>query len=272
MHTTFFFESESELKTATNLFNDQGYIGPYTLDEIELVDHLSAKLWKEETKIKLSRRIERLQKELFGVVFKQDQIRKKRNFSTNRHLDMLEIQDILKDKNLTYTLKKLCTPNLLLWRTFITRKGPGSRELGWHHDKHFENGNQPMIDLENISNHFSVIVALSDITETNGVFKVIQGSHKPIAGFERDLRIKANKLFADHLSYEIPEQLKNRVRKITLKKGQFLLFYSALLHGSDAYKSGEPRISLALRFMANYVDFPEFDDSVELKRNQLITI
>lgn len=270
MHTPILLDHE--LETAKKLFDNQGYIGPYTLREVDLVDQLSVKLWKEEKQIRFARRIERLEKRLFGFAIKNPKVRRRKNFSTNRHLDMPEIQHILKDESLELALKKLCAPNLLLWRTFITRKGVGSRELGWHHDKHFENGNQPLIDLENICNHFSVLIALNDMTEMNGVFQVIQGSHKPIAGFERDLRVKANKSFEEHLSYRIPEQLKNRVRKITLKKGQFILFHSALLHGSEAYKSGEPRISLALRFMTNTVEFPKFDDFVELKRNQLVTI
>lgn len=262
--------SKAELETAKILFDSQGYIGPYNLEDMKAVTLLSERLWKEEKVIKAARRIERLSKSFLGSLLRFDHTKK--NFSTNRHLDMSEIQDILQDKNLKFVLKNLCASNLLLWRTFLTRKGSGSRELGWHHDKHFQNGDQPFIDLGDISNHFSVLIAINDMTETNGVFRVILGSHKPIVGFERDLRIKANKPFADHILYKIPEQLESRVREITLKKGQFIVFHSALFHGSEAYKSGVPRISLAMRFMTDTIEFPVLNNSIEINHNQLIRL
>lgn len=189
----------------------------------------------------------------------------------NRHLDLSQVKKITEDQNLILCLKTLCRQDLALWRTKIFFKEVGSKRINWHHDKHFQDDQQELIDLNDISSHFSVLVALNDMTEENGAFQVLPRSHKSLDGFDRDLRIKTLRSSKSHFLEELPQDFQNQVETITLKEGQFIIFHSSLYHRSLAYSSGNPRMSIAMRFMASNISLPE-NDYIGLKKSQYVYI
>jgi ectoine hydroxylase-related dioxygenase (phytanoyl-CoA dioxygenase family) len=243
-----------QLDQDREVFDQRGYSKTYNLANRELAEQLSEKLKKEQMRWKniLPERL--LRRRLL-----------------NCHLNLPEMQALVGDENLTFVLKKLCAPKLLLWRTMVFKKEPGSSDIGWHHDKHFQDGNEKALDIYEISNHFSVFIALNDVNPSNGALQILPKSHKPIAGFERDLRVMSEKSISEHFSRELPSQLQASTKTLCFEQGQFFVFHSAMLHKSNAYVSGNPRMALTMRLMRADINFP-VNRYTKLKSHQLVYI
>ena len=182
-----------------NLGKD-GLIGPFELDESELVYKLIKQLDQSNSGFK--------------------------NFHTKSGVCRL----LLSSGQLSAQVKSNFGENLKLWRTNAFKKVSGSGEVKWHHDRHFENGDSP-VDYTNLGDHFSILVALTDMDESTGIMEFIPGSHLPSLGYERDTRPFHLRTLEEHFLDIPPELLSKRV-KVPLKKGQFMLFHSGLLHRS----------------------------------------
>ena len=171
----------------------------------------------------------------------------------DRHMDIGCIRDLYFDANLQSVVAGLFGTDLFLWRTnfFVKnqqdRDGRGTGQNKWHHDRHFESGDAP-IDLYNTTNHFTALIALTDVGMDAGRVEYLKGSHRPIAGFDRDI--------ARHIE-EVPEVVQDRVTPLPLEKGQFVVFHSSVLHRSLAFGGGEGRVSLAARLARNGTELPE---------------
>ncbi len=143
----------------------------------------------------------------------------------NRHMAFKVIQNVLNDDNIHSVVADCFGTNLILWQTKFFPKYPGVGENYWHHDRIIENGDDP-INIYDTTNHFSFVIALTDLGNEAGRLEYIKGSHKPIAGLDRDMpRIFDN----------MPEAAVERITPLTLKKGEFAVFHSAVLHRSLAY-------------------------------------
>ena len=172
----------------------------------------------------------------------------------DRHMDVTCIRDLYLDANLQSVVSGLFGKGLFLWRTNffvkyqLDRHGRGTGENKWHHDRHFENGNAP-INLYDTSNHFTVLVALTDVGMDQGRLEYLKGSHQPIDGFDRDI--------PRHFE-EMPEVVQDRVTPLPLKRGEFVVFHSSVLHRSLAFEGGEGRASLAARLARVGTQIPEY--------------
>lgn len=243
-----------QIEQDKRIFDERGYSQTYNLANQDLAQQLSAKLEQEQNRWKKLLPEKLLRRRLL-----------------NRHLNLPEMQALIEDENLTFILKKLCAPELMLWRTNVFKKEPGSSDIAWHHDKHFQDGEEKAIDLDEISNHFSVFVALNDVTASNGALQILPKSHKPIEGFERDLRLMNEKPIAEHFTQELPSQLQALAKTLCFKQGQFFVFHSAIYHKSNSYISGNPRMSLTMRLMKADISFP-VNRHTKLKPHQLMYI
>ena len=172
----------------------------------------------------------------------------------DRHMDIGCIRDLYFDANLQSVVASLFGTDLFLWRTnfFVKnqqdRDGRGTGENIWHHDRHFESGNAP-IDLYDTSNHFTALIALTDVGMNAGRLEYLKGSHRPIEGFDRDI--------ARHIK-EVPEVVEDRVTPLPLAKGEFVVFHSSVLHRSLAFAGGEGRVSLAARLARSGTEIPRY--------------
>lgn len=152
----------------------------------------------------------------------------------NLHVGNKKISNLFKDSMLMKSVVQYFGCNYTLWRTNFFFRGPKSSDgVGWHHDKHFQDGDSK-IDFTELGDHISIVIALADVTVKNGMLKFLCGSHRSIAGLERDNRPYHKRDLADHFS-SVSEDFESRIDNITLKKGQFILFHSALLHSSGDY-------------------------------------
>jgi len=165
----------------------------------------------------------------------------------DRHLDVPVIRNLFFDRKLQSVVAENFGADLFLWRSNFFAKGDGYPQISWHHDRHFEDGDAP-IDIYNIDNHFSILIALTDIHRDTGGIEYIKGTHQLVPGFDRDL--------PRHI-VDTPEAVKDRVTPLPLKRGEFVVFYSSLLHRSLAFAEGEPRISMVGRLARQGTRFPE---------------
>ncbi len=169
----------------------------------------------------------------------------------DRHMDVKAIRDLLFDRHLQQAVSELFGNDLFVWRTNFFVKSEGTGQNKWHHDRHFENGRAP-IDLFDQTNHFTMTIALTDIGMNQGRLEYIKGSHGPIEGFDRDIP----RHFLD-----APEVIQNRVTPLPLKRGQFVLFHSSLLHRSLAFGTGARRFSMAARLARVGTAIPAYGSS-----------
>jgi len=143
----------------------------------------------------------------------------------DRHMDIKVLQDLFFDANLKAEVAENFGTDLFLWRSNLfykhqgDRDGLGTGENKWHHDRHFENGDAPL-NIYDASNHFTILLALTDVGMDAGRVEYVKGSHQPIEGFNRDI--------PRHIQ-EVPEVVQDRVTPLPLERGQFVLFHSSLL-------------------------------------------
>ncbi len=169
----------------------------------------------------------------------------------DRHMDVPAIRNLWFDANLQAVAADLLGKGLFLWRSNFFVKSDGTGQNKWHHDRHFENGDAP-IDLFDTGNHFTATLALTDIGLTEGRIEYVRGSHLPIEGFDRDI--------PRHI-LEVPQVVKDRVTPLPLKRGQFVLFHSSLLHRSLAFGEGNRRVSMAGRLAKTGTAIPKYGAS-----------
>ena len=167
----------------------------------------------------------------------------------DRHMDVDVIKKLFFDENVQTVIAENLGTDLFVWRTnfFVKKEGTGDNK--WHHDRHFENGTDP-INIYDTGNHFTFLVALTDIDANAGRIEYMKGTHKPIDGFDRDIPRHFN---------ETPEIVEDRVSPLLFKRGQFVVFHSSLIHRSLAFGEGEGRISMAGRLAKKGTQFPEDD-------------
>lgn len=166
----------------------------------------------------------------------------------DRHIDIPEFQSLFFDANFQAAIDDLFGRDLFVWRTNFFVKSEGTGQNKWHHDRHFENGREP-INLYDTSNHFTVTFALTDVGMDQGRLEYVRGSHEAIDGFNRDIP----RHFLD-----APEAIEDRVTPMPLKRGQFVLLHSSLLHRSLAFGSGDRRISFAGRLARKGTKIPAY--------------
>ena len=238
-----------------------GLAGPFELADKSILDAVS------EVAIELQA-LQRAQNLLASLAEQEDQQR--HTTLINRHMAFGAMRKLFLDANLQSVVSDYFGKDLLLWQTKFFPKYEGVGENKWHHDRIVENGSDP-IDIYDTSNHFSFVVALTDLGMDHGRLEYVKGSHLPIDGLDRDM---------PRLFEEMPEVVHDRITPLPLKRGEFALFHSSLLHRSLAYGHSEEdwrpgyfgapnpelrrnadirsgRISLAARLARKGTDIPE---------------
>jgi ectoine hydroxylase-related dioxygenase (phytanoyl-CoA dioxygenase family) len=203
---------------------EKGLVGPFLLEDLSFVEKVSQIILQGLSPLK------------------------------DRHVDNELIRAIFFDNNVQTKVENHFGKDLRLWRSNFFLKKENSGEIGWHHDRHFENGDD-LINFHNLNNHFSILIALTDICEGHGEIEYIPGSHLPDAKFHRDNRPFHKREPWEHY-HQIPNDLLITAEPILLKKGEFALFHSGLLHHSKPFLEGNPRISMVGRLVKSSSTIP----------------
>ena len=154
-----------------------GLAGPFDLADKSILDALC------EVGIELQV-LQRQQNVLAELAGQEDQQR--HTTLLNRHMAFKPMQELFRDANLQAVVSEYFGTDLLLWQTKFFPKYQGVGENKWHHDRIIENGSDP-INIYDTSNHFSFVVALTDLGMDDGRIEYIKGSHLPIDGFDREM-------------------------------------------------------------------------------------
>ena len=168
----------------------------------------------------------------------------------DRHRDVKAIAETFADANLRTAATTCFGSGLLLWRSNVIVRDAGSREASWQHSRLFEVADAPL-DIYNTDNHFTALVAVTGMG-----FAYIDGSHLPIAGFDRSNLPR-------HVG-EFPDHVQGRERRMAFEPGQFALFHSSLLHRNQPIlRADPPGILMVGRLARAGTEIPERFSSPE---------
>lgn len=135
-------------------------------------------------------------------------------------------------------------PDLLCWEANHFIKQPGDKRfVSWHQDINYW-GLQP-------ADVASAWVALSPVTIANGCMRFLPGSHRgPVYRHVETFHADNMLSRGQRVEAEIDPE---RTVAVELQPGEMALFHVGLLHGSGANQGSEPRMGVAIRYMAPHV-------------------
>lgn len=166
----------------------------------------------------------------------------------NPHVDNPRVVELLQDPMLETVIEDLCGPGYMLWRSAFFAKSVGAGEIGWHHDKHFQDGDAD-VQYDGLRSHISVFFGLTEVTQRNGMLELIPGTHRPVDDLERDVRPYHLRPPQEHLLNNLPDRFLRFRRALPVPAGSFFVFHSSILHRSAAHAGGTERLGLAIRLV-----------------------
>lgn len=128
----------------------------------------------------------------------------------------------------------------ILFSNFLLKKSGNNSEVGVHRDWTYTD--------ESKDTSYNLWVTLDGLTEENGAFYVLPGSHKVPHG---PRATPFDDLLRPHLHL-----IKSAAQKIISKKGTAVLYHSGLIHYSEKNLSGNDRLALGM------VCLPEFAEVI----------
>jgi len=176
--------------------------------------------------------------------------------SRNPHVDNASVVELLQDPMLEAAIEGLCGSGYLLWRSAFFAKSIGSGEIGWHHDKHFQDGDADVL-YDGLHSHISVFFGLTEVTQRNGILELIPGTHRPVEGLERDVRPFHLRPPKEHILNNLPDRFMRYKRALPVPAGSFVVFHSSILHRSVAHAGGTERLGLAIRLVRSEKVIPD---------------
>ena len=256
-HSKSFQLSAEELQ----FFNDNGFVGPFTLFEPDEM----AQLWSD---IRLD------------LLDKANSCFPDSKLNYDRHLDIKKLSDMISSPKIVDRVGSIMGKDLLCWRTEWFPKYPGDEGTDWHQAESFVEyeGTEKLFPTEEHDGPWELTcwVAMSDANKKNGCMKVMPGTHhtwffdeKKNIEFQPEL---INQKLTDgkksgFYGYDYdklkldpdwkPDEAKARLME--MKAGQFFIFTSRTLHGSEPNSTKDDiRFGWATRFVpADVQVYPE---------------
>jgi len=173
----------------------------------------------------------------------------------NMHLTESSVFDVCSHPSIVVRVAQLMgQPHVALFKSrFIVKVDGFNKRVAWHQDVGPTNGGyfpdgQPVPTL-------TCWLALDRVNGENGAVKVVPGTHKKLFG-DFHKRIRADLVDRG----DVAEADLSHAVTFAAEPGQFYLFHSWLLHGSDANASRTRRAGLNMRYASLA---HQFDDSAE---------
>ena len=164
--------------------------------------------------------------------------------NTDTHFVLPWVDALTREPAILNAVERVLGPNLLAWNTSWFVKFPGDKAfVSWHQDGTYW-GLSPMEVA-------TAWVALGPVTPANGCMRVIPGSHTRTHLPQRDTFADNNVLSrGQEITVAVDE---TRAVDLALQPGQISLHHLWIVHGSNANRSDEPRIGIAIRYVAPQV-------------------
>lgn len=274
-----YYLSETEEK----FFYKNGYVGPFTLYEPEEM----TRIW-EEVRMDLL--------DTSAAAFPDSKL------NYDRHLDIMALSQMISDPRVVHRISSILGPDVLHWRTEWFPKYPGDEGTDWHQAESFVEfeGTEKLVPTaaeEGKPWELTAWIAMSEATRQNGCVKVMPGSHrtwyfdekrniqfepenfnKKVSGGEKSgfYGYDYDKLKLDP-NWKPDEE---RAVHMEVKPGQFFIFTSRCMHGSNPNSSkSSVRFGWATRFVPTHVtvyadqdEFHHFGEVLPLDRYSTVLV
>ena len=248
-----FFLDSKELEK----FHRHGYLGPFTLFE---PDEMRA-LWNQ-VRPEVSERTSAVYQDKSAV-----------SGATNianydRHLDISFLADHICQPKIVDRVSSILGPDILCWRSEFFPKYPGDEGTDWHQADTFENASgSPQIvwpeKVKDFGGTITVWTAFTESTIENGCLQFIPGTHQTMYYDEsKRMHYDSNQINTkekkgvtrgffgyDYRQLQIdsnwtPDDSKSV--SMVMKPGQFIIFWSTLMHASHPHSGKTPNMRLGL--------------------------
>jgi non-heme Fe2+,alpha-ketoglutarate-dependent halogenase len=275
-----YYLSEAEKK----FFYENGYVGPFTLYEPEEM----TRVW-EEVRMDLL--------DTTQAPFPSSKL------NYDRHLDLLALNQIISDPRIVHRMSSILGPDVLSWRTEWFPKYPGDEGTDWHQAESFVEfeGTEKLVPTaqeEGKPWELTAWIAMSEATRENGCLKLMPGSHRTWYFDEkRNIRFepenfnkrtnnagqKSGFYGYDYEKLKLDPNWKpdeSKAVHMEIKPGQFFMFTSRCMHGSNANTSkSSVRFGWATRFVPTHVkvyagqdSFHHFGEELPLDRYTTVLV
>jgi non-heme Fe2+,alpha-ketoglutarate-dependent halogenase len=202
----------------------------------------------------------------------------------DRHLDIEFLSKHICRPEIVGLAKQVLGPNILAWRTEVHPKPPGTEGTDWHQAiKMTDETGRPFLNWKNdepsngLGGTLVVWTAFSDVTIENGCMQFIPGTHrKP---YYDELKVRNAK--ADSINQVVKDGVlrgfygydwrqaqldpdwkpdKENCASMTMKAGQFVVFWSTVVHSALPNTSRVPRYATNVRYVPTGVEiYPGVD-------------
>lgn len=272
--------SEKELED----FRKNGYAGPF-----DLYDHAEMKEITRKLRYSLLDRTNSVYQ------FSDDitDINDRANY--DRHLDVPFLEDHVKQSKIVDKLTDVLGENVLCWRSEWFPKYPGDKGTSWHQVDTFEfSSGEPQLlwpQKADFGGTITVWTALTDAKIDTACMRFMPGTHEELyydesRGLEYDAAEEDNGFFGykyQNLQKDpdwVPDE--SKAVSVEMKAGQFILFWSTLMHASHGHAglTNDMRLGYAARYVPDLVDvYPgnpkelsEFGSTVSLEKYRTVAV
>lgn len=179
------------------------------------------------------------------------------NWRHKSHLLFTWADELVHHPRILDAVEEVIGPDILCWTTnFFIKEAHSPGFVSWHQDSTYWG-----LDPDDV---ITAWVAFTDVTPENGYMQVIPGSHKVDQLPHVDTFHKDNLLSrGQEIAVEVD---KSKAIGLRLKAGEMSLHHIKLVHGSDANRTDDRRIGLAIRYIPTYVRQTKVRDSAVLVR------
>jgi non-heme Fe2+,alpha-ketoglutarate-dependent halogenase len=230
-------------------FDENGYIGPFTIYEPEV----AGAMWKK------------VRSQLLN---KKNAIYPNNRMNYDRHLDIKLLSDVVSHPAIVSRVQSILGPNVLCWRTEWFPKYPGDEATAWHQAESFVafEGESKLVPTQPHEGSWELTVwfAFTDAMRDTACLKVIPRTHRTWYFDERrniafdSSATNVKGMGAGFYGYDF-EKLKidpdwkpdeSKALNFEMKAGQVLMFTSRLLHASEPnVTKDQTRMGFAIRYV-----------------------
>ena len=179
------------------------------------------------------------------------------NWRHKMHLLFTWADELVHHPKILDAVEDAIGPDILCWTSnFFIKEARSPGFVSWHQDSTYWG-----LDPDDV---ITAWVAFSDVTPENGYMQFIPGSHKVDQLPHVDTFHKDNLLSrGQEIAVEVD---KSRAVGVPLRAGEISLHHIKLVHGSDANRSDDRRIGMAIRYIPTCVRQTKVRDSAMLVR------
>ena len=171
--------------------------------------------------------------------------RDKYRITSQMHFVYKWVFELVSQPRILDAVEDLIGPNLLAWDANWFIKMPGDKTyVSWHQDGTYWNMSTPKV--------ITAWIALSDCGPSNGCMRVIPGTHEQPAIPQRETDSPNNALSRGQTI--LSNLSEDTAVDLILRPGEMSLHHVWIVHGSNPNTSSQPRVGIAIRYVATEVE------------------